>query len=841
MHKRKKVVFIILVCLILIFTTVIVYLNNVFLPNTAKNLIVKSIENTTNKRVVLDSVRINIFKGIVLKDLTLYDNEIPIISVKEVSCLFWFWGIIQKKIIIPSVNFHSASIFIERRKDESLNLTEIFYPKEQIVPERIEAVQEAVTEAKPAKGFSIEIYKINIIDSVIRFKDSSLQEAFILNLNNVDTSIYLSLPGSLKFKGSLQSPGNAKPNVYFNGEFKLPQSELKTNLIVKNIRPVDFRPYYDASGVLAGEGTVDAAFSLAIKDNLIDLKGNAKISRMDLKKDYLSFLLNADTAFNVIYALESKQFSCRGRASFTDTSISGWDPLGIISIKKATLDFNDKDASSNDILASVFNTAINAKLNLSNFIDPTVRIDLTTSIDLIDLKELLKDKFNLIFPAKAEGRAAISLGLLAENLMSSQKTTLNGSAAFTNASLILDKVNDPIQDITGKIDFTLDQLKSKDLYFKYQDTPYRVAFLVNNFQYPQVSFEGSSAELMLKGDCSINKANVLINNISGQYLNSAFKLTGAFNSESLNLNLSGELAVMLEDLGKPLLKFKEVMEKAQPKGVVNLKFSLAADTKDMKTASIDARLSSPQVSIYGFRGENLNAYYRQQAKQGEVPFLTFDLYGGKASISASLNFKEIDLPYSVILYLQGVKIEELKLDTEARTKDISGTVNGGAQLSGFVNDLSRLSGTGSLDITKGKLWELDLFKGMGRLLFSKDFANIVFSEGSCSFVIKDKYISTENLLLKSSIASLSGKAKIGFDNSIDAALNINIIDELVPLTGTIKDLTTTVIGKSGKFAAINITGTLKEPKYKFKPAVENIIKGLTDTLKKAIGRKQPVE
>jgi len=127
---------------------------------------------------------------------------------------------------------------------------------------------------------------------------------------------------------------------------------------------------------------------------------------------------------------------------------------------------------------------------------------------------------------------------------------------------------------------------------------------------------------------------------------------------------------------------------------------------------------------------------------------------------------------------------------------------------------------------------------LGKLLFSSDFANIVFHEGSCNFSVENKYIWTNDLMLKSNIAYLSGKVRIGFDNSVDAALNIDIIDEFVPLTGTAKDITTAIIGQSGKFATINITGTLSEPKYKFKPIVENIFKGIADTLKSGLFKKQ---
>jgi hypothetical protein len=78
---------------------------------------------------------------------------------------------------------------------------------------------------------------------------------------------------------------------------------------------------------------------------------------------------------------------------------------------------------------------------------------------------------------------------------------------------------------------------------------------------------------------------------------------------------------------------------------------------------------------------------------------------------------------------------------------------------------------------------------------------------------------------------LFGPVKIGLaDNSIDATLEVNVIDEMVPLTGTFRDVTTAIVGQAGRFGVIRITGTMKEPKFKFKAAVADLIKGLTNTI-----------
>jgi hypothetical protein len=75
---------------------------------------------------------------------------------------------------------------------------------------------------------------------------------------------------------------------------------------------------------------------------------------------------------------------------------------------------------------------------------------------------------------------------------------------------------------------------------------------------------------------------------------------------------------------------------------------------------------------------------------------------------------------------------------------------------------------------------------------------------------------------------MAGAVKIGFDSSIDASLNVEVSQDAQP-TGSIKDFTTAILGEAKKFGVIRITGTLKDPKYKFKTAVVDIIKGIKDT------------
>ncbi|MFH1128376.1 MAG: hypothetical protein V1699_03075, partial [Candidatus Omnitrophota bacterium] len=157
--------------------------------------------------------------------------------------------------------------------------------------------------------------------------------------------------------------------------------------------------------------------------------------------------------------------------------------------------------------------------------------------------------------------------------------------------------------------------------------------------------------------------------------------------------------------------------------------------------------------------------------------------------------------------------------------DVAGKLTLKIKGNGLLNDLSGLTGEGEIFVFDGKLWQLNLFKGMGKLLFTTDFTKIVFSEGYCAFKIFDKQIMTDNLKLKSNLADITGSFKVGFDKSIDGALNVQVTPE-APLTGTFKDVTTAILGQVEKLAVIRITGSLSEPKYQFKADVGGIINSL---------------
>jgi len=189
--------------------------------------------------------------------------------------------------------------------------------------------------------------------------------------------------------------------------------------------------------------------------------------------------------------------------------------------------------------------------------------------------------------------------------------------------------------------------------------------------------------------------------------------------------------------------------------------------------------------------------YTQEERIGAIPLFELVFYDGAVTAVANINLSLQNYPYSLSAFAQGINIAKLKEDTPLKKEDISGIVQSEVKLNGFSTDIAKLNGAGKASLTEGKLWNLNLLKGLGRVIFADDFSNIVFTEGSCDFAVKDKSISTENLILKSPQVTLYGTGKVGFDGSLDALANLQVSDELVPQGGQLSNFLTGIMARQG--------------------------------------------
>ncbi len=825
MKKKLLLVFIILV---LFSSAGITYLNRVILPVKIKSLIIDSLKEQTQKEVSLQSIQFSIFKGLVLRGLVIYDDKETIVNLKEGSCAFLILAIFKGNIIIPALRLKSLEVFLERRKDNTFNLQELFPQKAAA-----QAQEEKSTPPLRRKGaFRVSIYRVNVTDATIRFQDNTFAQPFNKNIEHLNLNLYLSLPASVKFNLKAQIKAAPVINLGVSGEFKIPAKQLTADIAVRDFSPQEFLGYYQGLGVSIPEGLINALIRLELKDNILRAGVAMQNKNLTISKDKVSVKLNSDIKADIQYSLEDKQVTYSGKAAITDSRLSGLGFIGTIDDISGEVEFNTSGLSSDKLSASIFAVPVQAKVDLNDFKTPLLNMNIISGLSLASIQNILKDEFKLTLPAEITGQGNLSLSIQSR-IPPAGIFQISGYLDVLNATVKLERINSPIEEINGRLEFNQAQLKWSGLNLKYLGIPYKTTGVLTNFQAPGVQLELFSQGLSLQSDFAVNNKVIKLSKFAGRYLNSEFSITGDIDARApadLETDLRGRLKIDLQDTGELLKKFKNQLEQIKPEGVVEAQLHINGNIGNIKSCAVTAGLSSPSMSAYGLKAKEFILNYNQDNGIIDIALIHLSMYEGTIEARASMNLNSANLPYTVTADMQGVKVEQLKLDTAARGKDIAGTLQAQIKLNGFYNDISKLTGAGNIFISEGKLWQLNLFQGLGSLLFARDFANIIFNEGSCGFSIRDNYIFTDNLILKSNIADLSGSVKVGLDSSIDASLNVKVLDESAPLSGTFKDITTAIIGQAGRFGVIKVSGTLEEPKFKFQPAVVDIIKGLKDAI-----------
>jgi len=735
----KKII-LVFVILVLILSGLFVYINKVVIPRRVKSLVISGLENATKRQVSIKSINFSFFKGVVLNDLVISENNVPVILSKEASCTFSLFPLLARKLVIPSVNINSPVINLIRRADNTFNLEDIL------------KIQE---EGAQKQAFSVSVYKIGLRSGKINFTDNTLNPVFRKSLENVNLNVYLALPANIKFNLKAEVGERVRAKIQAKGEFNLPTQQLSAVISVKDLAPGEFSAYMGNAVSLPSKAVIDG----------------------DIKLNYQNDILKAD------------------------------------------------------INATVLKLPVNGQIIVSDFKNPVLKANLASNFELGTLQKIALENFAVSLPGNLSGGGNISL-TYESALAQGAKAKTGGYLDIRKGTLKLDSLNSPVMDINGRINIIQDAISWSDFRGFFMDVLYKSSGKLTNFKAPLVQLSLSSNNLSLDSEFSINDKKVSFTKLTGSYLNSNFSLNGILDfkeKSTLESDVNGTINFNLIDSKALLKKSAEQLNQIKPAGIINAKFKLTGNALNFKSCSLDGSLSSNSVSAYGLNSAGLSIAYLVSNGLIDIPVIHIDLYDGAVDANVKVNLNSENTPYVVNAVINGVKIEKLKNDTAARDKDIAGTIKGEVKLSGFSDDLTKLTGAGKLFIGEGKLWQLNLLQGLGSILLGNDFSKIVFYEASCGFSVRDKFIQSDNLSMKGNIADMNGSLRLGFDSSIEAQLDVEILAEETPLRGTFKDVTTAILGRSGRFGIITISGTLKDPKFKFQPAVTDIIKGLADT------------
>lgn len=807
----KKIILAILIIAVLLMIAAVIYLNVVVMPVKVKAMIQKSLEESTAKSVSIGSVRLDLISGLVIKDISIGDASGVIISAKEVSLRPFILPFLKKEFIVPAIKVKSPVINIERRLDGTFNIVDLFK-----------------NSSTKTGDFTVIIRRVNFKDGRGSFTDNTFTEPFRKDMNALNIDVRFLLPSKVRFEADCDIPGGLSTIVGIWGEYSIPDGLVTAKITLTDASPEEFAPYYKDLNVELRGGRADVLLNIKYARSVLTADLDIRAKDTVFVKDEISAKFSSDIKADGSYSFTDKSLKYSGDMSVQNMEIDGIKDLGKIESLRAEVKFTESSFHAKEIKAVVFGMPFGAEAYIPDYKAPLFIADITSELSLGALKELLKDRFNISVPADIRGNGKIYFKWEVDMQEAGSTPEINGYLNMDNAVITFSEDKPPLEIASGQIQFNSKQLEWSDLNVRYQNVGYNTSGVLTNFASPGVQMSLNSSNLALKVAAALSGKNVIISKCTGKYLGTDFSLAGEIampDASGVYGDVNGSAETNVEEIRNLMKGSKEKIEKMKLSGALKVDFRLAGKINDLKTCAIDAKIFSNTISIYDLKPVDMVIDYNQREGVGNMTRFHSFLYGGTVTAFGRMDFSSAGLPYSISAEVSGVRIEGLKTATAFKDKDISGILRGQARVEGLYEDSSSAAGSGRIAINNGRLWQLNLFQGLGRLLFSSDFENVIFSDGGCSFTIKDKSIYTEDLTLRSSLLSIYGSVNIGFDKYINASLKSEFTDEALS-SGSVSNAAANI----GKYSYVTIKGDLKAPKYAIRPDMSNIVQGIAEQI-----------
>lgn len=822
----KKKIFI-AIALLLIFSIFcgIIYLNNVFLPTKAKKLLADLLTTSLHYNVEIGKLKYSLIRGLIINDIVIYDKvkdkENTLLTIKETSSHILFFPLIrERKIIIPILHVDSPYLHIRYQKDNNFNFSGIF-----LRPDK--------PQDKSKIKFSFLVYKINIFNGSTLFEDEHTTPEFTRTLSNLNLglTVWPSAEVSFLIQAKLVADKGNVTKLYCEGKYNLLSQEVNSEIKIANLIISDFNPYLTSLPFSFTAGAIENSdFNLKFKGNLINLKGSLSAKGLALKKDSLTLTLDTDITPELNYALDKKNLDYKAKLQLFRADLSGLQYIGKINNISGDIGLINNKVWADSLKMQALDSAFTLKGILEDFSNPLLKANLTC-------EELNLEKLLSLLPSKPEGfsltgtsKARIEI----EGYLKKSLPDIKANLELKDAQLQAAVLKEPLKNINGKIDLTTDTLSWSNLSFNYLNMAYKTVGKLANFKAPQLNFTLNSQNLDLTSDIKIKNSLTRINALTGKYLDSKFNVKGDIDTHDSGnplLDMYAEVNLKPEDaFGFLSPALTENLKKIKLAGILNIKGALKGKVRDYKGWELSLTATADTFSVYNLKLAELSFDAAQKNGVLKIAPLTASAYLGLINLNLISDLKTSVPEYALKFDASGINLAQLKSDTGLKSQDIAGTLNLTADLKGNFNDVASLKGKGAVSVKDGKLWQLNLFKGLGELFLLSDYKNIVFSDAAADFVVADKYISTDNLKLASDEMKLDCQGKLGFDGALDFTIYTEVNKKLIRDSSDIRKFTAAILGGLGEAMTVKVSGTIQEPKYKIIPVAVDLIKNLKDFL-----------
>lgn len=806
-------------CIVLFAAVGVIYVNNVYLPRTIHTRLTQGLQELLGCKVGIGKVKYDLFRGMVVQDITLYDKTEddgqPLLTVREASFNFLILPLFTNRtVVMPVLHIDTPVAHLRRSQDGILNYSAL-------------PLFSGRPPAKNKTGLSIVARKINFFNGACSFEDRRLEPPFKTSVRELSGGMTLDLSGTVTFlaQGKNFSGAGRVSMARLEGSYEIASGSLQAKIKVSGLWLTDFAAYLDRFSTGIEDGLIEEAdLQAGFINKRVSLSGTVRLRRLAFQRLGLRFAGDTDAGLRVEYATDTGQLSYQHVFSIRGASLSGIPYLQEAKDISGEVMLEQNSLKTKGLFFQAAGSQFTLSGSLEDYARP--RLDLVLSCDNLSLKQ----PFLQLFGQELEGNAKARIEINGEL----NKFPLDVRARFDvqEATYPVPALKEPLRNIKGAVELTNRGAVWHELHFDYRDLSLVSSGTLADFREPTAQFKLHSEKLDLLARLKTRKSVVELQACRGTYADSAFDIRGTFNvgNDSRGpFNLKAVLDLSLKDLQDFLQgPGREALVKTKLDGKLNVRGTMAGKSWDYKEWEITANAASKEISVLDLKVTGLSLQLGQQNGILRIPRLYASSYAGAIEGVFNSNLKAEVPIYTLYCSVRGLDLSKLKNDTPLREKDFAGLLEFEAETSGNFKDSRSMNGKGSISVKDGKLWQLNLFKGLGELFLLPEYKQIVFHEASADFTIKDRRFITENLELDSEQLDLRCSGHCDFSGALDFMAYARANKKLISESSDVRKFTAAILGELGNAVSVKIGGTIQKPKYSILPLPIELFKNIKD-------------
>ena len=324
------------------------------------------------------------------------------------------------------------------------------------------------------------------------------------------------------------------------------------------------------------------------------------------------------------------------------------------------------------------------------------------------------------------------------------------------------------------------------------------------------------ADLNVRGNFYIEDKDLRIEKFSGKILQSGFDFIGEVqNLSEPSLNIYGNLDLNLADLKDINPEYSKLPEKLNMDGRCLGEILISSKPDNPQ---IDLKCKASQIGIEKIKVKDLSSIFRMENKEVSLSKFYAKLCDGEINLQGACKLDSPEPTANLNINIFNLDLNKLIRDITGKETPVHGRFFSLGRLAVPLKDPRDVEGKVWLSCAGSNILRFPVFTGIADVLRLPQLRKIEFKEASGNFTAGRRQIETGDFKIASSnmVIYLKGYVNFAGNLAFDIEPSFSPAFLAAPNIGNILGIF--VDSSTGNFMGeIKLKGTLKEPRYTFKP------------------------